>query len=40
MILEEVNEKSKKINNENIIKEIIKHIKTICIGYKSDLKKN
>ena len=37
MILEQVNDKSKKINYENIIKEIVTHIMTFCIGYKAAL---
>ena len=34
MILEQVSDKSKKINYEQIIKEIVTHIMTFCIGYK------
>ena len=37
MILEQVKDKSKKINYEQIIKEIVTHIMTFCIGYKSAL---
>ena len=37
MILEQVSDKSKKINYEQIIKEIITHIMTFCIGYKAAL---
>ncbi len=37
MILEQVNDKSKKINYEQIIKEIVTHIMTFCIGYKAAL---
>ena len=37
MILEEVSDKSKKINYEQIIKEIVTHIMTFCIGYKAAL---
>ena len=37
MILEQVNDESKKINYENIIKEIVTHIMTFCIGYKAAL---
>jgi hypothetical protein len=37
MILEHVKDKSKKINYERIIKEIVKHIVTLCIGHKSAL---
>jgi S-adenosylmethionine synthetase len=37
MILEEVSDKSKKINYEQIIKEIVTHIITFCIGYKAAL---
>ena len=37
MILEQVSDKSKKINYEQIIKEIVTHIMTFCIGYKSSL---
>jgi hypothetical protein len=37
MILEQVKDKSKKINYEQIIKEIVTHIMTFCIGYKAAL---
>jgi hypothetical protein len=37
MILEQVTDKSKKINYERIIKEIVTHIMTFCIGYKAAL---
>jgi hypothetical protein len=37
MILEQVTDKSKKINYEQIIKEIVTHIMTFCIGYKAAL---
>ena len=37
MILEQVGDKSKKINYEQIIKEIVTHIMTFCIGYKAAL---
>ena len=37
MILEQVSDKSKKINYEQIIKEIVTHIMTFCIGYKAAL---
>ena len=37
MILEEVTDKSEKINYEQIIKEIVTHIMTFCIGYKAAL---
>ena len=37
MILEQVSDKSKKINYEQIIKEIVTHILTFCIGYKAAL---
>jgi hypothetical protein len=37
MILEQVKDKSKKINYEKIIKEIVTHIMTFCIGYKAAL---
>ena len=37
MILEQVSDKSKKINYEEIIKEIVTHIMTFCIGYKAAL---
>ena len=37
MILEKVSDKSKKINYEQIIKEIVTHIMTFCIGYKAAL---
>ena len=37
MILEEVSDKSKKINYEQIIKEIVTHIMSFCIGYKAAL---
>ena len=37
MILEQVKDKSKKINYEQIIKEIVTHITTFCIGYKAAL---
>ena len=37
MILEQVSNKSKKINYEQIIKEIVTHIMTFCIGYKPAL---
>ena len=40
MILEQVGDKSKKINYEQIIKEIVTHIMTFCIGYKAALMKN
>jgi S-adenosylmethionine synthetase len=39
MILEQVKDKSKKINYEQIIKEIVTHIVTFCIGYKAALLK-
>ena len=39
MILEQVNDKSKKINYEQI-KEIVTHIMTFCIGYKAALIKS
>ena len=35
--VEEVSDKSKKINYEQIIKEIVTHIMTFCIGYKATL---
>jgi hypothetical protein len=35
MILEKVSDKSKKINYEQTIKEIVTHIMTFCIGYKA-----
>jgi hypothetical protein len=38
MILEQAKDKSKKINYEQIIKEIVTHIMTFCIGYKAALK--
>ena len=37
MILEQMSDKSKKINYEQIIKEIVTHIMTFCIGYKAAL---
>jgi hypothetical protein len=37
MILEQVKDKSKKINYEQIIKEIVTHIMTFSIGYKAAL---
>ena len=37
MILEQVKDKSKKINYEQIIKEIVTHIMTFCIGYNAAL---
>jgi hypothetical protein len=37
MILEQVSDKSKKINYEQIIKEIITHIMSFCVGYKAAL---
>ena len=37
MILEQVTDKVKKINYEQIIKEIVTHIMTFCIGYKAAL---
>ncbi len=37
MILEQVKDRSKKINYEQIIKEIVTHIMTFCIGYKAAL---
>jgi S-adenosylmethionine synthetase len=37
MILEQVKDKSKKINYEQILKEIVIHIMTFCIGYKAAL---
>ena len=40
MILEQVKDKSKKINYEQIIKEIVTHIMTFCIGYKAALIKS
>jgi hypothetical protein len=40
MILEQVSNKSKKINYEQIIKEIVTHIMTFCIGYKPALIKH
>ena len=40
MILEQVKDKSKKINYEQIIKEIVTHIMTFCIGYKAALIKH
>ena len=40
MILEQVSDKSKKINYEQIIKEIVTHIMTFCIGYKAALIKH
>jgi hypothetical protein len=35
MIIEQVEGKSKKINYERIIAEIVNHIMTFCIGYKA-----
>ena len=40
LILEQVKDKSKKINYEQIIKEIVTHIMTFCIGYKAALIKH
>jgi hypothetical protein len=37
IILEQVKDKSKKINYEQIMKEIVTHIMTFCIGYKAAL---
>jgi hypothetical protein len=37
MILEQVTDKPKKINYERIIKEIVAHVMTFCIGYKAAL---
>ena len=35
MIIEQVEQKSGKINYERIISEIVEHIMTFCIGYKA-----
>jgi len=40
MILEQVEDKSEKINYEQITKEIVSHILTFCIGYKAALIKH
>ncbi len=35
MIIEQLKDKSDNINYENIIKDIISHIMTFCVGYKA-----
>ena len=40
MIIEQVKDESDNINYENIIKDIVSHIMTFCIGYKAAMIKS
>jgi hypothetical protein len=40
MIIEQVKDKSENINYEQIIKEIVSHIMTFCVGYKAAMIKS